>query len=491
MSVTAGAFLTDTEFISNTAVTGVGGLEVGGDTIVIGGLFERNYGGGLFGWGAVISGTQFVGNIGPGAAFGNGNVTVINSNFEQNTRSGLSGSFVLTITDSTFVGNTTTSLGGGVNAGYTTTVSGGRFERNIAKYGGGLAATTLFLTGTEFVSNVSTRNGGGLYTMLEAHITNGRFESNRSALSGGGWYAAFALTVTDSVFMSNSATSGGGIYQSYDDPEIGPPNSDGRIVNSLFTHNTVSGTGAALYLDSGGKTDVLFTTIADSDLNSKPAIAVFSGTVGITDTIIINHKIGISQFDGVVAQDYNLFYGNTPDLSGTVSGGTHDVFGNPNFVDPANGDYHIVPPSAAIDAGTDAGVYTDLDGNVRPSGSGFDIGAYESTIATVPISGLVAVNDSPTRLGEETLFVASVQAGDAISYRWDFGDGSALGHYPAEAHTYPSTGIYTAIVTASNSLNTVTATTTVTVYVTPVAGLTVSNTSPTVLGQPTGLTGRN
>ena len=48
------------------------------------------------------------------------------------------------------------------------------------------------------------------------------------------------------------------------------------------------------------------------------------------------------------------------------------------FVDPAGGDYHIGPGSAAIDAGVDAGVLTDIDGDPRPIGPSFDIGADEA-----------------------------------------------------------------------------------------------------------------
>ncbi|MEM7369948.1 MAG: right-handed parallel beta-helix repeat-containing protein [Bacteroidota bacterium] len=50
------------------------------------------------------------------------------------------------------------------------------------------------------------------------------------------------------------------------------------------------------------------------------------------------------------------------------------------FVDPAGGDYHLISSSSVIDAGTDLvspWVMNDLDLNPRPSGSTFDIGAYE------------------------------------------------------------------------------------------------------------------
>ena len=42
-----------------------------------------------------------------------------------------------------------------------------------------------------------------------------------------------------------------------------------------------------------------------------------------------------------------------------------------------SGDYHLTSISAAIDTGTDAGVVIDFDGNRRPRGLGYDIGADE------------------------------------------------------------------------------------------------------------------
>jgi hypothetical protein len=65
------------------------------------------------------------------------------------------------------------------------------------------------------------------------------------------------------------------------------------------------------------------------------------------------------------------------------------VTGDPLFVDPENLDFHLMPHSPAIDAGIDAGVYADIEGNIRPfdfpgvDNNGpflpeFDIGAYEA-----------------------------------------------------------------------------------------------------------------
>ncbi|MBD3252038.1 PKD domain-containing protein, partial [Candidatus Uhrbacteria bacterium] len=56
------------------------------------------------------------------------------------------------------------------------------------------------------------------------------------------------------------------------------------------------------------------------------------------------------------------------------------------------------------------------------------------------------------------------------------------------SHTYTGAGTYTAVVTASNSANALTATTSVTVTDVPVAGVSATNDSPTTLGQATNLT---
>jgi hypothetical protein len=65
-----------------------------------------------------------------------------------------------------------------------------------------------------------------------------------------------------------------------------------------------------------------------------------------------------------------------PDEEG-ICEGKGNICEDPHFVDPANGNYHLRLDSPCIDAGTDAGVYTDIDGDTRPQGEGFDMGADE------------------------------------------------------------------------------------------------------------------
>jgi len=76
------------------------------------------------------------------------------------------------------------------------------------------------------------------------------------------------------------------------------------------------------------------------------------------------------------------------------------------------------------------------------------------------IAGLIATNDSPTELGDATTLTATITAGSNVTYTWAFGDG-VTGSGAVVTHTYTDIDIYTAAVTASNSVSVLTATTTV------------------------------
>lgn len=57
--------------------------------------------------------------------------------------------------------------------------------------------------------------------------------------------------------------------------------------------------------------------------------------------------------------------------------GDHSTSGDPLFVDPANGDFHLQAGSPCIDAGTDVSIAEDADGTSMPQGAAPDIGAFE------------------------------------------------------------------------------------------------------------------
>lgn len=50
---------------------------------------------------------------------------------------------------------------------------------------------------------------------------------------------------------------------------------------------------------------------------------------------------------------------------------------DPMLVSPSTGDFHLGASSAAVDHGIATSATVDIDGNTRPQGSAFDVGAYE------------------------------------------------------------------------------------------------------------------
>jgi PKD repeat protein len=103
-----------------------------------------------------------------------------------------------------------------------------------------------------------------------------------------------------------------------------------------------------------------------------------------------------------------------------------------------------------------SGVYT----TVVTASKGISDWLTAATTVTVEevISGLSAINDSPTPWGAPTTLTVTVTAGSQVGYRWAFGDGeSGVGRIVT--HTYSDPAMYTAVVTARNHVSELTATT--------------------------------
>jgi parallel beta-helix repeat protein len=102
----------------------------------------------------------------------------------------------------------------------------------------------------------------------------------------------------------------------------------------------------------------------------------------INNTVYHNNSKGIDVEDS--STQNAIIRNNISYLNGTnayiISGNTqdHNLFGiDPKFVDAANGNFHLLSNSPAIDTGATVSVEDDYDGNARPYNSVYDIGAYE------------------------------------------------------------------------------------------------------------------
>src|SRR6185503_2563965 len=155
----------------------------------------------------------------------------------------------------------------------------------------------------------------------------------------------------------------------------------GRVVNALFAGNTAAGGAGALSLNSPGSVVVLYTTI---NHGTGAAIELLQGTLAITDSIITSYTIGISNTGGFVQEGNNLFFANVANTQGAITNHGGIVTGqDPLYKSPATGNYHLQPFSPAQNIGVDVGVATDIDGEPRPTGGGFDAG-YDEFVNHAP-----------------------------------------------------------------------------------------------------------
>lgn len=271
-------------------------------------------------------------------------------------------------------GNSARQQGGGIwsNPSIPFTMTDSVLDGNKAILGGGGGA--YLQTGPNVLSGVAVLNNTAALTRTTESENDGVTES-----LGGGLYVAGSLILTNSQIFSNTAHLGGALY-------IGKPNDEApaTLINVLFGDNRAWEQGSALYVRDSSEARILHTTIAASEQMTTAAVYVEAGTVGITNTLITSHAVGIQNANGSIFQDYTLFFANGTNLSGAVAGGSHSLIGDPAFVDPSADNYRLGKGSAAIDAGIDIGVAHDLAQTVRPQGANVDIGAYEAT--TMPVS---------------------------------------------------------------------------------------------------------
>jgi PKD repeat protein len=333
------------------------------------------------------------------------------------------------------------------------------------------------LADTEFIANQTDGEGGGAYMGSSAALTGTSFTNNSASQSGGGALFNNTVAITGSDFTGNSASQGGGIF-------LHQSLSLSRIVNSVFARNS-AGDGDAMYLHdpsgAGGAVDVVFTTVASPTLSTGTAIVAGAGSASITNTIIASHTVGISQTGAAtVNSDYNLFSGNSADVAGAVVTGSSSIVGDPAFVDAANDNLRLTVNSFALDRGIDLGIATDYDGNPRPFGPQFDIGAFElqasnqspvadaGTPQTVFVNAVATLNGSASSDPEnQPLTFGWTQLGGTLVMLSD--SSAVMPTFTAPAIT--STLVFQLVVTDSLGLASMPALVTITVELTPVTTL--------------------
>lgn len=320
---------------------------------------------------------------GGGLAISGGATTLVGNTVTSNTASVEGGGLLswahdVTLIGNTFTGNFTGGWGGGM-CGYADTLIGNHFIANSAADSGGglLVWYGETLVGNTFTGNTAGQRGGGLYGMVGT-LADSTFTGN--AADTGGGLALGDGVLSGNVVISNTATScGGGLYLGFYTP---------TLVNNVVAgnHAGVAGGGLCIH-DSSPR--LVHTTIAGNTAGDGSGVYVtssetHSSSVVLTNTILVGHSVGITVSAGNTATLAATLWGsgdwaNDTDWAGpgTMYTGTVNVRGDPAFKDPGSANYHIALRSAAINAGLDATVATDIDGEPRPAGAGYDIGADE------------------------------------------------------------------------------------------------------------------
>ncbi len=263
------------------------------------------------------------------------------------------------------------------------TVDNNTFTLNQAGLGGGLSLyeSTALVSRNRVTLNTAADAGGGLYL----HHSNATVQSNRVLTNTAGNYGGGlsllggAPLVNANLARYNQANYGGGL----DLNQTG-----GSYANNVIADNQTPSDGAAIYA-RGATAHLLHSTIARN--SGITAIFLTDASPGIhsalvmTNTIIADHGAGIELAESNTLTANTLLWHNT---TVTVTSASlpfvtllNDWTADPRF--EADG-YHLRIGSPALDVGVPSTLARDVDGDPRPYGSGFDVGADEAPYVSVP-----------------------------------------------------------------------------------------------------------
>jgi hypothetical protein len=277
----------------------------------------------------------------------------------------------------------TAQQGGGVYMSFccnNATLRGNTFTSNSAEQDGGgvlLHAGVAVLTENIFNSNTADRGGGAYMHCNGTQIKKNTFVANTADTAGGGLFLDMQCSdakLNETSIISNTAGRGGGLAITGGDAGWGR---SATLINTVIADNQANVEGGGIYIVSAYAVQLLHTTLANNGGGNDSGLRIgdfaFNASgpsaVVLTNTILVSQSVGLSITGGsTLTVNSILWYSTSINISqsptATVSV-QNAYWGDPVFVDPDGGDYHISPGSAAIDKGTVTSVSTDIDNEPR------------------------------------------------------------------------------------------------------------------------------
>jgi uncharacterized repeat protein (TIGR01451 family) len=363
------------------------------------------------------------------------------------------------------------------------TIRNNRVFSNSATDGGGLflhSSTAAIISGNTVISNSARRAGGGLFMVLSAPTLNSNVIGDNEAISnGGGLFLLSSMAgLSGNTIFTNTAEQGGGLFMRLStatldgnaivsntadtfggglrlaEHSVATLNGDRLVANraitgggvllagsctATFTNTLIAdnwlsantGRGAGLLVaDSSAR--LLHASIARNRggdgsgvyVTVQPGKTRYS-TVALTNSILVSHTVDISVTGGNTVT-VNGVLGAPLTISRAATAAVtvcNAHVGDPAFVNPDAGDYHIGPTSAARDAGeAEGGIPLDWEGEVRPVGRGYDLG-FDEFLAVLSL----AKQASPD----------PVEAGELLTYTVRITNPSHIGLHATLTDTLP------------------------------------------------------
>ena len=270
--------------------------------------------------------------------------------------------------------------GESVLGGFTIRNGTGTYLEVVSGYwyycGGGILCATS--SSPEIENSTITENngtvGGGvafidssLAKIINCTIYNNSVGTSRGVGGGIGCFQSSPTITSCRIFGNETENSGGGTYYEESSP---------TIINCLIVENNARRSGGGIRIADSSSAMIAHCTISANNAEvGTSGISCSESSLTITTSIVWGNYLSEISTGCSIDVTYS-------DIKGGWAG-EGNIDADPLFVrasDPSHigdWDYHLYFSSPCVDSGTDAGVYTDMDGSTRPLRAGFDMGVYE------------------------------------------------------------------------------------------------------------------